>query len=198
MNEKKPFSLIIIIFSIALFFSYHIYYHFVNVVNDNLIDNYYQNEEIIDTSENIEVAQKININNKSEDYYGILTIPKINLKTGFYNKDSSKNNVNNSVTLLNESVMPNENGSIIYLAAHSGSGYLAYFKDLEKLTNEDIINVDVFNKKYIYTITDIYELPKNGEIIVNRNINEDYLVLTTCSKNKNMQLVIISKMINKV
>ena len=198
MSEKKLFSLLIVIFGIALLFSYHIYYHFESVTSDNLI-NEYSKKENYKEKENDVSLEKTSIKEISkEEYLGILTIPKINLKTGFYNIYSNKNNVSNSVTILKNSIMPEENHSIIYLAAHSGTGYLAYFKDINKLTNEDMIYLNINGNSYSYIVTDIYELPKNGEITVNRNINEKYLVLTTCSNNKNMQLVILSKMINKV
>ena len=194
MREKKPISLLIIIFTLALFCSYHIYYHFVNTTNNNLVRNYYNKSESINNSQ--KSVKKLNIEDEKEEYLGILTIPKINLKTGFYNFDSKNNNVNSNVTLLKDSIMPGKNGSIIYLAAHSGSGYLAYFKDLDKLTENDDIIVNYNNNDYHYTINSIYEMPKNGEIIVNRNINENILVLTTCSQNKNMQLIVLAKMLN--
>lgn len=195
MREKNLFSLLIIAIGIALFFSYHIYYHFVDVQNDNLVKEYYQNEEVSEVN-----IKKINNEEISdmEEYDGILVIPKINLETGFYKKNSSKNNVSKSVTILNESIMPEEDGSIVYLAAHSGVGHLAFFKNLNKLAKEDMIYLDYHQNKYSYVIRDIYEMPKNGKITVNHNINEKYLVLTTCSKNKNMQLVIVSKMLNRV
>lgn len=192
MSEKKPFSLMIIAFTLALFCSYHIYYHFVNIANGDLVKEYYNKQEAVNNTLNI-VKKSDN-----EEYLGILSIPKINLKTGFYNINSKKNNVSSNVTLLKESVMPEDDGSILYLAAHSGSGYLAYFKDLEKLKEEDIITITYNKNDYLYVISSIYEMPKNGEISVNHNINEKCLVLTTCSKNKNMQLVILAKMINKV
>ena len=195
MKEKRYISLTMIILALALFCSYRIYYYFVDTNNSNLVDSYYQEVSNIEEPILKKTDEKDSV---KEEYLGILTIPKINLKTGFYNKDSSNNNVNKSVTLLSDSIMPNEDGSIMYLAAHSGVGYLAYFKDIDKLANEDIIKIDYHNKNYSYIITDIYEIPKTGEITVNHNINDNYLVLTTCSKNRNMQLVVISKLINKV
>ena len=200
MNEKKPLSLIIIIFSIAMFCSYHIYYHFANITNNHLIEDYYEKEALENNSSN-PVMEKVSRSfeeKKEEEYLGILMIPKIKLVEGFYNKDSVNNNVSNSVTLLKESIMPDMENSIVYLAAHSGIGHLAYFKDLDKLTNEDIIKIKYHNKVYSYTITDVYEMPRNGQIEVNRNIHENYLILTTCSKNKNMQLVIVSKLFNEL
>ncbi len=196
MSEKKPISLILIILSIALFCSYHIYYHFINIANERMIENYQKEQDIVETNTVHKIKMEDNL--KKEEYLGILHIPKIKLKTGFYNKDSSKNNVSNSVTLLKESIMPNENNSIIYLAAHSGVGHLAYFKDLGKLKINDDISLNINGKAYSYSIVDIYEMVRNGQITVNHNINEKYLVLTTCSKNENMQLVIVAKMFNKI
>ena len=195
MKEKKPLSLMIIIFTLSLFCSYHIYYHFADVTNGDLVKTYYKKNEEETKSQSI--VKKMNLNNE-EQYLGILSIPKINLETGFYNINSKNNNVNNSVTLLRESIMPDKDGSIIYLAAHSGSGYLAYFKDLDKLSENDIISITYNKNNYHYIVNSIYEMPKNGEIIVNHNINEKCLVLTTCSKNKNMQLIIFAKMLNKI
>ena len=197
MKEKKVLSLAIIFTGIAMFCSYHIYYHFVDKANDNLVRNFYQKEDMGE-SDNIKVEKISNNDTAKEEYYGILSIPKINLKTGFYNINSKNNNVNNSVTILKESIPPENDNSIVYLAAHSGVGHLAYFKNINKLTNEDMIYLNINSKSYYYTITDIYEMPRNGLITVERNINEKYLVLTTCSNNENMQLVIVSKMINKV
>ena len=48
------------------------------------------------------------------------------------------------------------------------------------------------NKKYIYSVKNIWEENKNGYIHINRE-NEKQLILTTCSKTKkNKQLVINS------
>ena len=197
MKERKQLSLIIIIVGLALFFSYHIYYHFVNNVNDELIENYYSSKNNIDTNTK-NTLQKVIYMEDDEEYIGVVKIPKIKLKEGFYSKNSTKNNVNNSVTLLNESIMPEDDGSIIYLAAHSGSGYLAFFKNINKLNYGDMIYLSYNSNNYTYTVTDIYEIVKDGKITVKRNTNEKYLILTTCSKNKNMQTIIVSKMLNKV
>ena len=70
--------------------------------------------------------------------------------------DSRNNDVNKSVTILKESVLPNGNGSIIYLTAHSGTGYLAFFKDIDKLEINDIIHLDIKNNNYQYIVNNIY------------------------------------------
>ena len=195
MNEKKPFSLMILIFIFAMFCSYHIYYYVIDKTNDSLVRNYSVKKEIENNTKN--VVTKIDNSNK-EEYLAILEIPKIDFIGGFYSVNSNKNNVNENITLLKESTMPDTDGSIIYLAAHSGTGHLAYFNNIDKLNIDDIIKIKYHSKLYSYSINDIYEMPKNGSITINRNIHEKYLVLTTCSKHKGEQLVITSKLMSEV
>lgn len=191
MKKKSHISLIIMMFSVALLGSYHIYYSSLDKKEDELISRYIENTEYQDNIIPL-------ISNIEEEYFGILEIPIINLKEGFYAKNSKNNNINKSVTLLPSSIMPDKENSIVYLAAHSGNGHLAYFKDLNKLSVNDIVYLNYNGSVFHYIVTDIYESPKNGNIIVNRNIHDDYLVLTTCSSNKNMQIVVVSKLFNKI
>lgn len=190
MKKNGHISLIIIMLSLALFCSYHVYYYCIDEDSGELVESYYEKKE-----EKI-VASKMNTTNEEkEEYLGILKIPKINLEKGFYPINSKNNVVSKNVTILKESTMPSKNGSIIYLVAHSGDGYLAFFKDLNKLELDDTIMIDINNTSYHYIINDIYEVEKNGKINVSHNIHENYLVLSTCNGNK--QLVITSKLIDK-
>lgn len=191
MKEKKHISLIILLISFSLFCSYHIYYYFLDKSNNDLVRNYY---DTLSINNDEPVISKVN-NTKKEEYLGILRIPKISLVEGFYNINSKNNNIGKSVMILKESVMPNIDGSIIYLVAHSGTGYLAYFKNLDKLNIDDIIYLDIDNLSYEYVINDIYEVDRNGLININHNINDNYLILSTCSNN-DKQLIISSKLIN--
>ena len=158
-----------------------------------MIREYYQSN--VSFVEPEKVVKKIN-NEVKEEYLGILKIPKINLQEGFYNINSKNNNINKSITILKESSMPDINGSIIYLTAHSGYGYLAFFKDLDKLELGDLITIDIKDNSYQYIVSNIYEMDKTGKIEVNHNINENYIVLTTCSNSKDKQLVVVGKLIN--
>ena len=189
MKKSIHISLIIIMLSLALFCCYHIYYYFLDQGSNELVEAYYERK-----IEPERIVTKIDRKEK-EEYLGILKIPKINLKEGFYQINSKNNNISKSVTILKESVLTIGNGSIIYLIAHSGTGYLAFFKDLNKLNINDMLYLDINNNSYQYVINDIYEVEKNGKIMVNHNIHEDYLVLSTCGEN-NKQLVITSKLIN--
>ena len=193
MKEKYHISLIIIMLSLALFCSYHIYYYFLDIGTNELVEVYY--EDKIENKENNN-KKVVRLSNETKDeYLGILKIPKINLRQGFYSINSKNNNINKAVTILKESTFPSPNGSIIYLIAHSGNGYLAFFKDLDKLSINDIITLDINNNSYQYVINDKYDMPKNGKITVNHNIHENYLVLSTCL-GSDKQLIITSKLIN--
>ena len=153
-------------------------------INNKKVDNLIE-EEIKHNN-----VEKIN---KENSYLGILSIPKINLKKEFYNINDSRNDVNQNIMLLKESTMPDTLGGTIILAAHSGNSYLGYFHDLDKLIINDEIDIYYQNNKYTYIVSKIYEEDKDGDISFNKNISENYLVLTTCSKNSNKQLVILAK-----
>lgn len=129
------------------------------------------------------------------DLIGYLEIEKINLKQPLYKINSDKNNIEENVTILKESIPPNKENSIIFLAAHSGSGKIAFFNNLNKLNIKDKIKLSYKNITYQYIITDIWEEKKNGYIHVNKS-EKKQLVLTTCStENNNKQLIINSKLI---
>ena len=131
------------------------------------------------------------IKNNDTEKVGKLIINKINLDEDIYNLNSSKNNVEEHVTILKESTMPNEDKSTFILAAHSGTGKIAYFEELDKLTINDEIILYYKNKKYIYIVKDIWEERKNGYIHIN-NEDKRQLVLTTCSPNKDKYQLIIN------
>ena len=131
-----------------------------------------------------------NISNKSIDNNNYLIIEKINLKQPFYNISNKNNTIEKNIEVLKESIMPNKNNSIIFIAAHSGEGEIAYFNNLINLEINDELIIYYKNKYYKYTIIEIYEESKNGYIHVNKN-KENQLILTTCHPyNSNKQLVI--------
>ena len=102
-----------------------------------------------------------------------LIINKIKLNEYLYNINSNENNIEKHVTILE----------------NSGTGKIAYFNNLDKLEINDSIKFIYNNKTYTYIVKDIFEENKNGYININKEF-EDQLVLTTCSKNKNKQLIV--------
>jgi len=147
------------------------------VKREKIVENYLVKKEEID-------------NVVYSDIIGILEIPKINLKQAIYTMDSENNNVDKNVEILKESKMPDIEGSNLYLVGHSGNRKEAYFNDLDKLEINNEIYFYYYNKKYTYKVRDIYTEVKNGSIrVIKDNIQK--IVLSTCSKNKGEQLVVI-------
>ena len=185
MLKGRPISVFLLIFSLALFSCYHIYYYFVDKVNNNLVDNYFE-KDILDTPN---IASKI----KEDKVIGFLEIPSLNFKKELYDKNSSQNNVNKNIEILKESSMPDVPGGAFILAAHSGNSYLGFFKNIHKLKIGENINIYYLSKKYSYIINDIYNLEKNGQIEINKALDDNYLVLTTCHDNGQLVITAINK-----
>lgn len=93
--------------------------------------------------------------------------------------------MDNNITILKESNYP----QLIILAAHSGTGKIAYFEELNKLEINDEIQITYNKETSIYKVIKIWEEQKNGKIHIENK--EKQLILTTCSPNhKNYQLII--------
>ena len=116
-------------------------------------------------------------------YLGVLEIPRIGLKRGFFDVDNYYNNISYNVTLVSGSTMPDvENGNLI-LMAHSGDAYISYFAFLYRLEIGDVAYVTYGNNRYFYTIVDIYTVPKIGIVKIRRNLEKTCMTLITCTKN---------------
>jgi len=138
----------------------------------------------------IEKEEKIVQKSKLKNQIGELKIEKINLQAPLFNIDSQENNIEKHITILKESVFPQYENSIMFIAAHSGTGKIAYFEELDQLSLNDTIILTLQNKKYFYQVKDIWDEKKNGYINVNKE-NKKQLILTTCSPNHpGYQLVI--------
>ena len=126
------------------------------------------------------------------NYIGVLEIPKINIKRGFLNIKDKGNNVNKNLQVIKGSDMPNvKNGNLI-IAAHSGNSYISYFKNLNKLSNDDVAYVYFNNIKYTYKVAGKYDAEKNGKVTIHRDNKKNTLTLITCSQtDKTKQIVYI-------
>ena len=117
--------------------------------------------------------------------YGEIIIDKINLNEELFPINSDENTIERHVSILKDSTK-----ELIIIAAHSGTGPLAYFQNLDKLEINDEIILVIKNKQSIYKVKDIWEEKKNGYININKE-KTNQLILTTCSPNKEgYQLVI--------
>lgn len=159
-----------------------------NIINSDVLGEQEQ-QDIPDASENNNVQEENNNINSdasiSYNYTGILEIPKINLKRGFYNTDSRYNNVDYNVTVIGGSSFPNIDNSNLILAAHSGICTVCYFENLYKLKLNDEAYIYYGGIKYVYKIVDIYEVEKDGTVPIYRDYNKKTLTLITCTRNSN-------------
>ena len=148
-------------------------------------------DEVIE-EEQEEVKQDIPINNII--YIGVLKINKIGLERGLVDKTSSYNHVNQNIQILKESDMPNVDKGNLILAAHSGNGRVAFFRDLHKLKINDLVNVYYEGINYVYEIVNIYEIEKTGEAHMIRNASKTTLTLITCKDNEEKQIIIVCEL----
>lgn len=159
---------------------------FINNDNTDLIvEDIPEVEEVKTETKNEDVATK-----KEADYskyVGILEIPKISLKRGFYNIGYKYNSINYNVTVVSGATMPDVvNGNLI-LAAHSGDAYISYFAYLYRLNVGDLAYVTYGGVKYKYQIVNIYNVPKTGAVTITRNLDKTTLTLVTCTKNSDTE-----------
>ena len=161
-----------------------------------------QPEVITDLGDKEESEQEEIIENKEPEqitynYVGVLEIPKLNLKNGFYDLNSKYNNVDYNVTVINGSTFPTEEKNNLILAAHSGDCSYCYFDKLYKLSLGDEAYIYYKNVKYIYKIVDIYEVEKDGTVAIHRDYSKNCLTLITCTRNSNTkQTVYILEQVN--
>ena len=120
-------------------------------------------------------------NYEQERYVGYLSIPKIGFRKGFFAKESGQNDVEKNIYIVKGSAYPDvERGNFI-IAAHSGTGWKAFFNDLYKLEKNDSVEVEYNGKKYIYNIKKIYKQEKTGTIAIYRDYSKTTLTLVTCT-----------------
>ena len=156
---------------------------------DNIIEN-------VPIAENSNEESATNYVVDYSKYLGVLEIPKIGLKRGFYNTDSRYNNIQYNVTLVKGSDMPDvEKGNLI-LMAHSGTAYHSYFAFLYRLDIGDMVFVTYGGQKYVYQIANVYEVTKNGIVVIRRNVEKTSLTMITCTRNNDFsQTVYIAELV---
>lgn len=129
---------------------------------------------------------------KEDSYIGIIEIPTIHLKAGFYTKESKLNSVEYGIEVIKSSKMPNEGGNLI-LAAHSGTSSISYFKKIHLLKENDIIYIYYNGIQYVYQLNLIYEEDRRGSIFLPKVGDRTLLTLTTCKEDK--QLILVSRLV---
>ena len=161
---------------------------------------YVEDETVVEEEVKEEKTEDVEHNQKpssskpaiKEKYIGTVKIPKIDLERGFYDKTSKYNIVDKNVTILSKSNYPDEELGNTILAAHNGNSSISYFKNLHKLSIDDIAYIKYKNTEYKYKLVNVYTQPKVGNLVIYRNNSKTTLTLITCTKNsKTLQSVYI-------
>ena len=134
------------------------------------------------------VLSCLNINSSVEMPIMYINIPKIGVYEEIYDKTSINNDIDKHVIIMKESGYPGE-GSNVIIGAHSGSGPLAYFRELDRLEIGDQIIIDYQGNKYVYIVSNIHKDDKNGRIKIK---DDDSLTLFTCYPGDKDNYLIIS------
>lgn len=135
----------------------------------------------------------INIIDSNSDILFELYIPRINLRKNVYNIDSSYNDVDFNVEILENS---NLNNNLFFLASHSGGGRASYFDNLVRLEVGDFIWINGSDNNLVFVISEMFYIPKNGYFDANYDSIGNTLFLITCSlEYAGKQLVVKANMI---
>ena len=190
---------LLILMGIAVVGGKYLYNYLLDRAEDIKIEEFYEVQETIDdetivdeqpTEEKQEETKQDNTN-----YIAVIKIPKIGLEKGLCEKDSYCNNVNRNIQILKESTYPDiANGNFI-LAGHSGTGRVSYFRNLNRLSQDDEVSIFYQGKEYKYKVVNMYDIEKTGTANIIRNKEKTTLTLITCRHNTNKQIVVICELV---
>lgn len=172
-KKHKIIILSVILILTSLFLSIKL------VINQRYVDN---NEEMMTAYLNNEEAESI------DSLIGILSIPTIQLKRGFYSITSTLNDVSKNIQVIEDNM-----DNMLILAAHRGNSPVSFFNDLEKLSLGDEIFLDYHHQSYKYILYYKYYEDKDGNLPIRYDNTKQVLVLITCVKElKDKQVIYIA------
>lgn len=172
----------------------------IQMMDDTIV----KTEELVSATEVISDAPvPISEPTANENYYvdfsqylGVLEIPKIGLKRGFYEVGNKYNSIEYNVTVIKGSTMPDVVNGNLMLMAHSGDAWISFFAYLYKLNIGDEVYVTYNGRKYQYNIVNIYVVDKIGVVPIRRNYDKTTLTMITCTKdNAYTQTVYIAELV---
>ena len=144
-NKKVRKSQILLLGSLLIFLGgISLSYNFIKSLKEDIFEEMKQlmvqdipptqnidnNIPITEQTENNSGSNNVGRTENFDKYLGILEIPKIGLKKGFYNVDSRYNSIQYNVTVIQGSTFPDVAGGNLMLMAHSGTAYISYFRYL--------------------------------------------------------------------
>jgi len=128
--KRKICCFLLIFISFECFFELRQTYR-RHEMNEERLEAFFENPQP-NQDEKIET-----INNSTDGYLGVLEIPSISLKRGFYSFHHPDNTVEKNIQVISKQCLPFENCSFI-LASHSGSSNISFFKHLDQMHLGDI------------------------------------------------------------
>ncbi|MBQ7789702.1 MAG: sortase [Bacilli bacterium] len=199
--KRRKSNIIIIVFGIILLLIScgYLLYKYVSFKEKvtyeiELINDYIEKKEIIEEPIIEEIKEEKP--KKEKQYNMIIEIPKISLKKGLCKVNESCNKVSRNIQVIKESDMPDiKNGNLI-LAAHNGNSSVSFFNTLNKLKLNDTIYIYYKNVKYEYKLASSYEIKKSGNAIIHRDGSKTTLLLITCKRHTDKQIVYIAYLNN--
>ena len=155
-----------------------------------------KNEESLDE---VDIERNTSTFNKTTiNYTAILEIPSIHLKQGVVNSTINFKSIEYAISVDQNSNYPNEKGNFI-LYAHSGTSYIAYFRNLNKVNLNDDIYIYFNGTKYHYVIYNKCDIKKTGKAKVINSKDDNYITLITCNpNNKKFQIILTGKLIDSI
>ena len=190
MRNKIFILLSLLMITIGLFLLAHNFLMIQKLAVFNKMDLLlYALKEPVSEKENINVevetddvaSDEVEPSGPAKQYIATLAIPAISLRLGLVSPDSIYNNIESNITIIQPSSMPDvEKGNLI-IAGHSGTGYLAFFRNLYKLQKGDQASITYQQKTYRYQLVNIYSEEKTGYVSIYRDRNKKTLTLITCT-----------------
>lgn len=146
-----------------------------------VIDNNTNNQNTPRTAN--DPSGKVKKSNYTYNYIGRLKIPKIKFNRGFVKYGTSGNNVNQNIAIMGGSQYPSAKDGNFILAGHSGSGWNAFFTNIDKLRVGDMAYVTYKGTEYSYRLAKRYSDPKSdGAITIKKSTYGRQLTLVTCKR----------------
>ena len=201
MRNKIFILLSLLMITIGLFLLAHNFLMIQKLAVFNKMDLLlYALKEPVSEKENINVevetddvaSDEVEPSGPAKQYIATLAIPAISLRLGLVSPDSIYNNIESNITIIQPSSMPDVKKGNLIIAGHSGTGYLAFFRNLYKLQKGDQASITYQQKTYRYQLVNIYSEEKTGYVSIYRDRNKKTLTLITCTKdNDHMQTIYI-------
>lgn len=197
MSKEKKLKLIIscslISYACILLVSSIYHRHFIEQQNEEKIVDFFDQS----IQKQKEIAPIKQTNRVEESYIAVLEIPSIHVKRGLVSPNSPQNSVRYNIQIVHPSSMPNVQKGILILASHNGNSAVSFFRNLSKLTVGDVIYIYYQGYQYIYQFDSLYEIEKNGQAEMIRDINRTTIALITCKNHsKTKQEVYIGYLID--